>query len=700
MSRGMRVLFVHDLDDAGDLEARLCQVRGVVQVTTVCGFDAAVEGLTQPCYDLGVFHRRSGNLTEIKALQVARDRGSRLPVILWSPMARTGGNETLERPPGVVDVLPQDCAPDQLARTLKLAASYGRLVDDIQRNEERYRLAMTGTNDGIWDWDLVDDSAYFSDQMRTLLNLPDLQRSHGMSPWFDRIHPEDREAVHRALSSHMAGKADHFICEHRLVLGRGEVRWVRARGVAVRQSNGVPARLAGTLTDIDVTKNEQLRHEHAALHDTLTGLPNRHLFTDHLRRAFQRFRSGSGPWFAVLFLDLDRFKVVNDSLGHAAGDQLLKGIARRLRPCIQNSDTLARLGGDEFTVLLTDIIDDREARNVARRIRDALKRPFLLDGYEVHATCSIGIAYASGDYVRAEDLLRDADNALFAAKASGRARYEVFRPDMHTRSINLLHLERDLRRAIAHEEFELYYQPIMNVQTDQVDSVEALIRWNHPERGRVSPGEFIPLAEDTDLIKELGRWVLRESCRVAEDFLNVLGPEAAPRVTLNVSRRQVRPRLVEELDQAFARSPGAKGRIILEITESTLMTDSAQANVVLPALRTMGADVVIDDFGTGFSCLSSLARLDATGLKIDRGFIRDMESDDRSRLIVEAVLSLARSLKMKTTAEGIETPSQLASVRELGCELAQGFYFARPMPYAEMITWLERRRHGVLMGAA
>ena len=424
---------------------------------------------------------------------------------------------------------------------------------------------------------------------------------------------------------------------------------------------------------------EQLRHE--ALHDPLTGLPNRHLFLEHLARAILRARERDDYLFAVLFLDLDRFKLVNDGLGHHVGDELLGVVARRIRAALRAEDTVARFGGDEFAVLLTDIGDPALADGAAERIQRAIAAPVNLDGYEVFTSASIGIALSSSAYGRPEYLLRNADMAMYRAKAAGTGRHEVFDRAMHARALLRLQKETELRRALEREELRLYYQPIVSLRTGRIEGVEALLRWMHPERGTVAAGDFIPLAEETGLIHPIGRWVLEEACRRAAEWGRRPRPVA---VSVNLSVRQfAQPELIEQVSRALREAEADARSLRLEVTESVLVESPDAAAATLGLLKALGIQVHLDDFGTGYSSLSLLHRLPLDVLKGDRSFVGRMgpEGDDADTM-VRTITTLASSLGLATVAEGVETPEQLAALRALGCDAAQGFLFSHPLDAA------------------
>ncbi|MBI4783451.1 MAG: EAL domain-containing protein [Oscillatoriophycideae cyanobacterium NC_groundwater_1537_Pr4_S-0.65um_50_18] len=422
---------------------------------------------------------------------------------------------------------------------------------------------------------------------------------------------------------------------------------------------------------------ERLLYE--ALYDHLTGLPNRVLLMERLRHAVQIAQHNDNVMFATLFIDIDRFKMINDSLGHSVGDRLLIEIAKRLLSCLRPGDTLARLGGDEFVVLLEQIKNNQCVTQVADRIQHALTLPFDIEGHEVFTAASIGIALSTTGYARPEDLLRDADIAMYRAKAHGRARYEIFHPKMHTRAVALLQLETDLRRAIERQELQLHYQPIVSLRTRQAIGFEALIRWQHPTRGKVSPDEFIPIAEETGLIVPIGDWVLREACRQMQSWRQMFPDRQPLMINVNVSGKQFSPHLTEQVSKILRETGLDPRQLKIEITESLLMENAEYAVLTLTQLQELGIQLAMDDFGTGYSSLSYLHRFPIDTLKIDRSFISRLDVDGEQLTIVRTIIMLAWNLGMEVVAEGVETAKQLAQLHALRCEYAQGYFFSKPL---------------------
>jgi len=577
---------------------------------------------------------------------------------------------------------------DLLRRAIRYAIERQRAEEELRESEERYAVAVEGANDGLWDWNLSLDELYLSPRWKAILGFEESDLTNRPSEWLDRVHPDDLHRLRSDLDAHLEeGRRPvlntHFENEHRIRHRDGKYRWVLSRGIAIRDNNGHPYRMAGSLTDVTLRKNAEERLLHDALHDALTGLPNRALFLDRLGVALARTRrrrdDRRNERTAVLFLDLDRFKHVNDSLGHVAGDRLLVAMARRLESILRPGDTVARLGGDEFAILV-DIAREADTERVAERIHKEFSVPFNVDGHELLATVSIGIACVEADYARPEDLLRDADIAMYQAKSEGRAGFRVFDSSMHSRAAALLKLESDLSLALTREELRLHYQPVLALVNDRVVGFEALLRWQHPERGLILPGEIISVAEDTGLIVPIGEWVLQEACRQMVVWQADHQVARTMSMSINMSSKQLmQPDMVELVVRVLGDSGLDPSCLRLELTESVLMENADSAVAKLSQLRGLGVQVYIDDFGTGYSSLSYLQRLPVDTLKIDRTFISQLGLQAESVEIVSAIITLARNLGMSVAAEGVETAEQAAGLRALDCEFGQGYYFYRPL---------------------
>lgn len=580
----------------------------------------------------------------------------------------------------VVERLVSPMADGGFVVTLIDATARRRAELRLIESEERYALASAGANDGLWDWNLTTQRLYVSPRWKQMLAKSEEEIGEAPSEWLDRVHADDIERLSALLEGHLTGSTPHFECEHRIRRGPDDYLWVLARGLAVRDGLGRATRIAGSLTDVTDRKYQEAQALHDALHDPLTQLSNRALFQDRVSQSLARAKRVGKGRFAVLCLDLDRFKLVNDSLGHRQGDELLAGVGRRLVEIAGSGETVARLGGDEFAILVDEVAGPVEARALAERLLADLGKPIAVEGRSLVVTGSVGLALYDEIYERPEDMMRDAELAMYRAKSLGKARAELFHPSLHSHAVHLLTLENDLRHAIARNEMQLFFQPIIFLKTGRIAGFEALVRWRHPRRGLLGPGEFITLAEETGLIGQIGAWVLEEACRRMRGWQKRYPSDPQLTVSVNLSIRQFNQiDLVTEIVETLARSGWRGGRLKLELTESALMQNATRAAHILNQLKAADIDVSLDDFGTGYSSLSYLHALPFDTLKIDKSFIAGMGLERSKLEIVRAILLLAHNLKMDVVAEGVETVEQLAQLRALDCEYAQGYLFAPPL---------------------
>ena len=492
-------------------------------------------------------------------------------------------------------------------------------------------------------------------------------------------HPNDLGNDLANLYQLLEGKIPNYQLEKRYCHKSGQTIWVLQSATLTHDADGKPRHVIFQIQNISARKKAEEQIHHAAFHDALTGLPNRTLFADRLSMAVERAKRSATYKFAVIFVDLDRFKIVNDSLGHDMGDKLLVDLSRRLEACLRSVDTVARLGGDEFAILLDGISRVEEATEVAERIQTSLKKPFILDGHEFLSTASMGIAYSMQEYDRPEDILRDADTAMYKAKANGKARHEVFDSQMHTRAVQALTLENELRRALEKGEIKPYFQPIVALKTGKVVGFEALARWIHPQRGLVSPADFIPLAEETGLIVPVGFSILKESCRQIVEWQKKYNlPELS--ISVNLSGKQFKQAtLIEEIKEILFETELHPSFLKMEITETMVMENTVTAIEMLKQLKGIGVHISIDDFGTGYSSLSYLHRFPFDTIKIDRSFVSRMMQDRESLGIVETITALAIKLNKSVIAEGIEKKEHQRLLNEVGCQYGQGYLFSKPI---------------------
>ena len=673
-----RLLIVDDNEMNRDMLARRLARNGYL-VDVVDSAKQLMQRVKQNTVDLVLLDIEMPEISGLDALKTLRETYStvQLPIIMVTAKNQSedivkalnlGANDYLTKP---VDL------PVALAR-IGTQLSHKRAQEALRESEERYALAARGANDGLWDWNILTGHVYYSPRWKAMLGWRENEIGGSPEEWFNRIHDADRKRVQEEIAAHRNGSTPHFESEHRMLHKDGTFRWMLNRGLAVVDDSGRTLRMAGSQTDITERK----------VSDPLTGLPNRLLFVDRLGRLIKHAKRRKDALFAILFLDLDGFKMINDSMGHLIGDQLLIGVATRLEKCLRSTDTVARLGesftvarlgGDEFTVILDDLKDPEDAKSAADRLMKALAPPFILGGKEVFTSVSIGIALSSSAYEEPEDMLRDADTAMYRAKSLGKARFEVFDADMRARVMARLQLETDLRGALERGEFRNFYQPIVSLDSGQIVGFEALLRWQHPTRGLVGPEEFILVAEETGLIRELGWWNLQEACRQITQWRN--SPKGRDLViSVNLSAKQfLQPNLVEDIRKLLYELSLAPDALKLEITESAVMADPSAAVEMLQQIKSIGIRLAIDDFGTGYSSLSYLHRFPLDTLKIDRSFIRDMQGDGEGMEIARTILPMANNLRLDVVAEGVETIEQVALLKQLHCSFAQGFYFSKPL---------------------
>jgi diguanylate cyclase (GGDEF)-like protein/PAS domain S-box-containing protein len=669
MTSAPRVLLIDDDAFAFRVvKTLLDDAKSPISLEWVDSYEKGLGRLMTGGADVCLLDFQLGDRSGLDLLRALDDRGVRTPVVMLT--ATTDHQTDLDAMrAGAVDYLVKgEFTAPVLERVVRYAAERGRTLEKLRESEERYALAVTGANDGIWDWKTGQPRLFISPRWKQLLGLAqDIDDT--VDAFYALVHPDDRTRLQGAIESHIAGRLPFLEVEARMLHKDANWHWVLVRGTAVRDSTGRATRIAGSLTDITSARNR----------DPLTGLANRALFLDRMEHALARSKRDPEYTFACLFLDCDRFKVVNDSLGHSAGDALLVSIARRLERCVRTVDTVARFGGDEFAVLLEDAREPDGPTRVADRIVYELAKGFMVGEREVFSGASVGIAMSRPIYGKPEEVLRDADIAMYRAKSSGRGRVAVFDEQMHARALAVLQLESELRHAVEANQLEAFYQPIVTAQ-GKVTGFEALVRWRHPVRGLILPDQFIPLAEETGVIGGIDRWVLRTACLQTLEWRKQ-HPDLT--ISVNASHRQLDgPGAAQAVLMVLGETGLIPSALSLEVTESVVM-DHPQAVANLSLLKEHGVHIVMDDFGTGYSSLASLHQLPFTGLKIDRSFVKRLGEDVAAREVVRAIVTLGRGLGLSIAAEGVETSAQLDAVTSLGCELIQGYRFGVPSSAAE-----------------
>lgn len=702
----LRVLIVEDSDDDGTLLRRALQRAGFdltwAQVQTAADFQSALQSQV---WDVVLSDYKMPHFSAPAALDLLKQSGQDIPFIVVSGTVGEPTAVAMMRA-GAHDYVMKDNL-SRLGEAVRREVRDARIRQDrrqdqteLERTRDLLRLAIEGSGIGLWNWHVPSGAVWTNEQCLHLLGYdadaadPDFTNIH---TWRQFIHPDDYDRHQTALEIHLSGDNPTFDCEIRLRHAQGHWVWVLDRGKVVEwNAAGQPQRMSGTFTDITERKRaEEERHQasaqllHNSLHDALTGLPNRNFLKQRLEIAIRRSRRYAHAQFAVLFLDLDHFKVINDSLGHLAGDEILVAVAQKLKSMVRDSDMAARLGGDEFVLLLEDLDSLQEIEAIAERLLRELQQPLVVQGREMFLNASLGIVMGLTHYQDPSDPLRDADIAMYKAKAQGRGRYVIFDEPMRQQALERLQMEQDLRRAIDHQELVLHYQPIVCLKTAQLCGFEVLVRWQPPHQALIPPDQFLPIAEETGLIVPLGIWVLRTGMQQLATWYHQYPHAEGLWLSFNVALEDLlRDDLVEDL-KTWLDQHNIPGHCIhLEIAESTLIKSIQTMAQRLQHLQDLGIRVTIDDFGTGYSSLSYLHQLPVNALKIDRSFVTTMEAEPRNSDIVETIITLSNRLGLEAIAEGVETSGQQHQLQHWGCELAQGYWFDPPLPTEDAERWL------------
>jgi diguanylate cyclase (GGDEF)-like protein/PAS domain S-box-containing protein len=580
---------------------------------------------------------------------------------------------------------------------LRLHGDTVAALEAARQSEERYKLAAAGSNDGLWDWDVPSNVLYCSDRWKLMIGQSTEAEVSTLEQWLEYAHEEDRAGLVAALNAHLEGERPNFEQEYRVCQVGGDIRWMLCRGIAVRDETGRPIRMAGSLTDITEQRRIRDTLAQAARHDPLTDLPNRTLFGELLQRAIAQGARSSANRYAVLYIDLDGFKLVNDTLGHVIGDRFLVAIAQRLQTQLRPGDVLARLGGDEFAVLAQNFTTSEDVCAIAERLQRALVEPFRVGDHELLGSASIGIVTGGPQYRSVDALLRDADIAMYRAKAAGRGGYELFDPTMHASALKRLTLETELRHAVERQEFTVYYQPIVALPSSRITGLEALVRWVRNDGHLAAPSEFLTVAEETGLIVPLTYQVLRESCRQVAAWQQMFGQPL--HLSVNVSSKLfTRADFIDEVEAAITDTGLLRGSLQLEITEKVLIDHSDVVADNFKRLRGISVAVHLDDFGTGSSSLSYLQRYPVDALKLDRSFVARMGTDDDG--VGGAIVKLAKDLGMGLIAEGVETVAHAEQLCALDCPHAQGYLFSEPLTASAVVPFLAKEYASVMANAS
>jgi diguanylate cyclase (GGDEF)-like protein/PAS domain S-box-containing protein len=555
---------------------------------------------------------------------------------------------------------------------------------ELRIAKEQYELAVRGANDGLWDWDLKEKKVFYSPRWKEMLGYDEKEVFETPEDWFDKIHPNYRRQVRAEIDAHLAGQTPRFESEYQMLHINGEYLWMLARGIALRDEKDQAIRLSGSQTDITLRKQNESKLEHAAFHDSLTGLPNRVLFLNRLEHLIAKVGRARSMVAAVLFLDLDRFKIINDSLGHMMGDNILVGVSQRLKTILRPGDTLARLSGDEFVFLLEDIHSLEEAEKVTDRIAKKLELPFVFEEETIVVSASIGIVGISNSSLTGDMIMRNADLAMYEAKALGRRRYSIYNDETQFYKVNQLQMEKDLQSALEKRELFLVYQPIVNISDDSIAGFEALIRWQHPTLGIVPPTRFISLAEESGLILPIGEYILETACEQLAKWRSEIKKAKDIEISVNLSINQLSDLSnIERLLRIISRYRFPPHSLKIELTESVLAQNIELCSKNLEKFKSYNIELCIDDFGTGFSSLSQLNAFPFDIVKIDRCFVSRMGLDDKTYRMVAGIINLSHDLTYKVVAEGVETIIELDLLRQLNCDYVQGFYFSAPVSATE-----------------
>lgn len=553
--------------------------------------------------------------------------------------------------------------------------------DALAESEERYQLVVMAARDGIWDWDLRSDKRFFSIRCAEMLEFDGSELEYNFEVWKDLLHPLDREDALKTMNDYLDKKIDSYANTYRLRTKDGDYKWILSRGEAMWDDSGKPIRMAGSYTDITEQKAYEERVLSLAYYDLITGLPNRAMFEKELNSMIFNAKEKDEK-FALLYLDLDDFKKVNDTLGHDYGDKLLKMVSKEFIKHKRTNDILARLGGDEFALMVSDVKDMNRIHRISNEIIKSLNRPWILNSQEFYISTSIGISIFPDHGSDYQSLFKNADTAMYCAKEKGKRSYEIYRREMYMKKIQLVDMEKSLRYAVKNKEFVLNYQTMVNLKNDEINGAEALIRWIHPKKGMISPLDFIPIAEKTGIIKEIGKWTIETACKQNKAWIDK-GYKPI-RISINISALEFKQNDLVKNIKGTLEDIGLDSKyIIFEITENTALEDLDHTIKILNQLKEMNIKIALDDFGTGYSSLNYLKKLPIDYLKLDKSFIKNVTTKSKDQAITKSLIDLAHEIGLEVVAEGIETEEQYQYLKEINCDVGQGYFFNKPVPTEE-----------------
>ncbi len=699
MAGSTSILYVDDdLDDQQLIRELLSEAEGDFTLECVPTYTAAIDRLLNGDHDVCLLDYRLGVRTGLDVLREAMVSENRVPIVILTGC----GSHALDVEAaklGAVDYLvKEEVSALILERTIRYAVSAARATKKLRESDERYVLAALGANDGLWDWCLQSNTIAFSPRWRSIFGYEEI--GDDPSEWMSRVHPDERETVEDAIARHIRGESEFLEVTHRMRHANGTYRWTLVRAAAGRGRDGVAHRIAGSHMDITTFREAEDLLVERSFFDEMTGLPNRDLFLDIATEAALAADPSNNRLCAMLAVRVDAATSVGLTLGQRAAERFIAETVDRFQGCLRQGDIIARLGDSEFGILLPQIHDHAAVLQIAEQLRDAMRRPLPISGGEVITTISVGIAEAV-DSTSGDDLLARALAALAQTRTAGSNGPQAFDENLHAHTVSNLHLEADLRTAITEGALSVHYQPIVSLRTGAIKSFEALVRWRHPERGLLLPDDFIPLAEASDMIRALDKFVLTTAVADFAGWRKAVPAVDSMAVAVNCSTQHFADSgVVPWISDALGAAGIESRHLVLELTESILIEDPNVAIDILNDLNSLGVTIALDDFGTGFSALSYLHRLPLSVLKLDRSFVSELSNGDGTADVVRSIVGLARNLGLRVIAEGVEKQAQLRELQKMGCHEAQGFYLGHPVDAAGAMTLIEKQAEGDLFLSA